>query len=100
MAVLELGAVNLDHGARVPKQDFGGRLHQPCLAGSCRSQQKEVGDRAARRRKTRHVSLIDSRQLPNGTVLSYDSAAQLSLETFRLERLPRGIKNRRASGVL
>src|SRR5436309_1870342 len=48
VAVLELGAVDLDYRASVAYQAFGGHLNDSSLAGSGRPQEKKVADRASR----------------------------------------------------
>jgi hypothetical protein len=47
--VLELGAINLDAGAGVPKQRFGNGFNHARLTGTGGAKKQKIANRAARR---------------------------------------------------
>src|SRR2546426_12392387 len=80
VTVLELRTVDLHDGLRITEQHLSSCFDQSRLARASRPQQKEVGKGAARSRETCPVYLVDSRQLPNGAVLSDEASAQGAFE--------------------
>src|ERR1700674_5784041 len=80
MAVLELRAVDLDHGARVLEQSLRSGLDDSRLARSGGPQEQKVADRAARRAHPGEIHLIDVDDLLDRLVLTDDHPAQVALE--------------------
>src|SRR5262245_20932037 len=79
--VLELGAVNLDAGARIAKKRFCHCLDDSGLAGAGWPEKKQVADRAPRRVQARQKHLIDLGDLLEGLVLPDDLPPQ---RTFKV----------------
>src|ERR1700734_3349257 len=80
MGMLELGAIDLDAGARVPEKRLGHCLHHSRFAGASRPQEKQVAYRTPRRIEPSQKHLIDFRDLFNRLVLPNNLAAQGSLK--------------------
>ena len=72
MAVLELRAIDLDHGARILHQRFGSRLDDPGLTGTGRPEKKEVADRPPGSAHPGQIHLIDIHDLLDRFVLTDD----------------------------
>ena len=75
MAVLELRAVNLDHGPQIPNQALRGGFDHPRFARSRWSQEQEVTDRTSRAVHTSQVHLIDVDDLVDGFILPDEALA-------------------------
>ena len=80
VAVLKLGAVDLDDRARILQQRFGGGFDDARLAGTGRTQEQEVSDRTARGAHARQMHLIDVDDLLDRLILSDNHPAQAGLE--------------------
>ena len=91
MAVLELGAINLDDRARVLHQSFRRRFDDAGLAGASGPEEQEVTNRAASGRHPGQMHLIDVDNLLDGFILTDNHAGQAGLESFRLSSGPRRI---------
>src|SRR5436309_13332741 len=59
MAVLEFGAVDLDHCLWIPDQRLRQSFNGPCFPRASGAQKQEVPDGSARCRKTGHMHLVD-----------------------------------------
>ena len=80
VAVLELSAVNLNHGAVIAEENLSRRLDQASLAGACGSEKQQVGDGPAGSRKTCLVNLEHAAQAPHGAFLSHHALEQSSFK--------------------
>src|SRR5262249_15681731 len=63
MAVLKLGAVNLDYRTRVAHQAFRGRFYRSGFTGSSRSQTQEVTDGPPRTAHSYQLGLVNLNDL-------------------------------------
>src|SRR6266852_8873510 len=77
VAVLELRAVDLDHGARVANQTLGHGLHQPGFSRAGGSEKKETPDGTRWAVHAREIGLIDVDDLLDGVVLADDALVKL-----------------------
>ena len=87
MAVLELGTVDLHHGARITKQRFGRRFHQARLAGPRGTEKQEIHDGSAGRRQSGFVNLKNARQAPHRAVLTHHPLPQGVLKVLHVRAL-------------
>ena len=78
--MLELRAIDLDDGASIPHQAFGGGLHGTGLTGARGSQKQEVADGPARAVHSRQERLINANDLPDRLILADDLTSQAGLE--------------------
>ena len=76
VAVLELSAVNFDHGAVVAEEDLSRGLDQASLAGAGGSEKQQVGDGPAGSRKACLVYLEHAAQASHGAFLSHHALEQ------------------------
>ena len=83
MAVLELGAIDLDDRARILDQRFGCRFDDAGLAGSGRPQEKEVADRSSGSAHPGQIHLINIYDLLDRLVLADDVAVERLFQIFR-----------------
>src|SRR5258707_6854512 len=74
--VLELGAINLDTGARIAEQALRHGFHHTGFAGAGRSQKKQVPHWAPRSIQAGQKHLVNFGDFFYGLVLSHDAAAQ------------------------
>ena len=84
VAVLELGAIDLDDRARILQQRLGGGFDDAGLARAGRPQEQEIPDRTAGRAHPRQIHLIDVDDLLDRLILTDDHSAQAALERYRL----------------
>ena len=82
VAVLELGAVDLDHRARIPQQASAVASTMRVLPGAGRTEEQEVADRAARGAHSRQVHLVDVDDLLDRLILTDDKSLQTGFEAF------------------
>ena len=80
VAVLELGAVDLDDRARILQQRLGGRFDDAGLSRAGRPQEQEVPDRAARGAHPRQMHLIDVDDLLDRLILPDDHPPEVGLQ--------------------
>src|SRR5205085_3113689 len=80
MAVLELGAVDLNYRTGIAGQTFGCGFNQPGFSRSGRAQKKKITDRPAGARHPREVCLIDLDYLLNSVILTDDELAKVQIE--------------------
>src|SRR6266849_5206724 len=85
MAVLELGAVDLDHCARVADEAFSGRLDKPGFARAGRPEEQKISDRPAGTRHARQVRLIDIYDLLNRVVLADDASPKVVIKLLGID---------------
>ena len=78
--MLELRAVDLDHGFGVFQERLGRSFNHPGLAGASRSQEQKVRDRTSRCVHSGKVQLVDMHDLFDGFVLADDQLSQIRLE--------------------
>src|ERR1700684_1175315 len=72
VAVLKLGAIDLDDRARGLQQSFRRRLDDSGLARSRGAEEQKVSDRAARRIHAREMHLVDIDDLLDRLILTDD----------------------------
>ena len=92
MAVLELGAIDLDHRARIAHQAFRRGFHQTRFAGAGGAEKQEIADRPPRARHAREVGLINVDDLFDRLILADDPFAQIGIQSFGFETSLSGIK--------
>src|SRR6267378_235704 len=78
--MLELRAIDLDHRAGVPKQDFRGRFHDARLSRPCRPKKKEVPHRTAGRVQSSAKNLKHVDEGLHTFFLAYDLGSQGSVK--------------------
>src|SRR5271169_2102751 len=84
VAVLELGAIDLNHGARVFEQGLCGRFYNSGLTRASRAKEQEVSDRAARRIHPGEMHLINVDDLLDRFILTDDHPPESCLQCARL----------------
>src|SRR6266446_3178523 len=90
--VLELRAIDLDHRASVPKQDFRSRFHDAGLSGPRRPKKKEVPYRAAGRVQSGAKNLVQVHQRLDALLLSDNFPPQRGLEINRIRAALAGVE--------
>src|SRR5579863_2865793 len=80
MAVLELGAVDLNYGARVLQQGLGGGFHDAGLTRSGGTQEQKIPDGASRRIHPGKMHLINIYNLLDSLVLPDNHATEAVLQ--------------------
>ena len=83
MAVLKLGAVDLDYASGIVQQCLSRRLYDASFARSCGPEKQKVPDRTPSGREPSHVNLIGPDDLVNCFLLSNDEAAEFVLQILR-----------------
>src|SRR3954471_15547625 len=95
VAVLKLGAVDLDASSNLSKQSFSDRFHYPRFACARGSQKQQVADGAIWGIQTCQKHLVDLCHFENGIVLTDDPATKIALKILGLGsspcRIERGI---------
>src|SRR5579884_910972 len=94
VAVLELGAINLDAGAGIAEQRLGHRFHYPRLSRACRPEKKKIAHRPAGRVQPGQEHLIDLNDFFDCAILADDAAAKGGVEFLRIVAAPVWIKSR------
>src|SRR5580698_8340309 len=84
VAVLKLGAVDLQDTSGVAHKRFRSGFHQAGLAGPGGSQKQKISDRPANAGQACQESLIDTNDLVDRVFLSYHEPPQVALKLFRL----------------
>src|SRR5258707_15680455 len=84
MAVLELRAIDLDDGARVLEQRFGGRFHNASFSRSGRPQEQEIADGTTRSAHARQVHLVNVDDLLDRLVLPNNHSPEAAFERYRV----------------
>src|SRR6185295_66591 len=92
MAVLELRAVNLDHGARIAHQALRRCFHQPGLTRAGWPQEQKVADWTGWRTHPGQVHLIDVDDLVDGLILPDNPLAQVRQQLLGILTSLRRIK--------
>src|SRR5579864_262890 len=95
MRMLELGAIDLDAGARISKESFGHGFDHARLAGTGRSQKQEVAHWAAGSIQAGQKHLVDLDDLLDRLVLADNTAAQGCFEFSRIGAAAVGIEDGR-----
>jgi hypothetical protein len=85
VTVLELRAVDLEYGARIVSQGFGGCLKDSCFARTRGSEEQKVSNRASGGDQPTQVRLIDTDNLLDCFVLTDDERTELRFERFASE---------------
>src|SRR5579863_2719692 len=80
VGVLELGAVDLDDGARAAEENFGGGFDDARFAGAGGAEEEQVADGPAGRVESSGEDLEQFDERLNAVVLAYDLRAQGILE--------------------
>src|SRR5215471_13462613 len=93
VAVLKLGAIDLDYCLGIVQKGLSRGLDNAGLARPRRPEEQKVSDRPASRRQPRHMALVSSDDLVYRLVLSNDHAAKLVLQFLRLLSLPGGVQH-------
>ena len=94
MAVLELGAINLDARAWIAEQSFRDRFDYASFARAGRAKKQKIPHRAAWRIQPGEEHLINLYYFFNGAVLADDTPAQGSFKFLRVIAAQVGIKCR------
>ena len=88
VAVLELGAIDLHHRARIAHQAFRGGFHNARFPRSGWTEKQKTGHRFARRAHPRRPGLVRIHHLPNCHFLPYHPLAQVALEHLGVPPFP------------
>src|SRR5260370_29147300 len=83
VAMLKLGAIDLNYGAGIAQQALRSGLHHPGLTRTSGSQKKEIPDRSAWTRHPGKERLVDVDNLLDALILANDALPQVRLELFR-----------------
>src|SRR2546428_5930395 len=94
--MLKLRAIDLCDQVGVAKKDLGGGLDDPRLARTCRSEEEERPDRAARMRQARQINLIQAGDAPQSSILSDDQRGKFILEFLSGRAFQVGVEINRA----
>ncbi len=84
MAVLKLGAVDLDHRARIAYQRFRHGFHRARFARAGGPEEEQASGRPSRARHARDKGLVDIDDLANGVVLTDNPLPQIRLRARAL----------------
>ena len=84
MAVLELGAVDLDHRSRVSGKGLRRRFHQSRFSGAGWPQEEKVTNWPAGADHARQIGLVDVDDLFDRLILTYNFAAKARFQVSRV----------------
>src|SRR5215469_1524662 len=82
VAVLKLGAVNLNHRSRIPYKRLRGSFDHPRLAGTCGTEKQKIPDRTTRAGHAGQKHLIDVDDLVDRLFLPDYSLAEIAVVLF------------------
>src|SRR6266567_4795374 len=94
MGVLKLCAIDLDHRARVAKENLGGGFNNSCLARTRRPEKQQIPYRTARRIQSGAKDLVQVHQCLHTLFLSDDFPLQRGLEIDRVGAALAGIERK------